>query len=112
MTQWYLNPYFLAFYGLLAYIILEWSLAKSRYQRRRGKLAFSKYAKSKYDQWIVALILTPIIVWFGPDILMMIDQFFGWEIKWEEVMYMMVGVLVHWINYVIKKINAAVRSKV
>ncbi|MEO9805894.1 MAG: hypothetical protein ABJF04_21730 [Reichenbachiella sp.] len=112
MDAWYLNPYFLAFYGLLAYIIIEWSLTKDRYDRRHDKFNFSQYAREKYDNWIVCFILTPIIVWFGPDLLKAIGQIFGWKMRWMDAMYLGVGALVHVMGYAVKRMNLVMRQRV
>ena len=103
--DWEHNHYFLAFYGLLAYNIIEWSFTKDGYDKNSRKFSFRKYALKTYDNWIAGLALLPVVVWFGPDILNWINTLLGTSIEWRDAMYLGVGVLVQVIYYLVKRIR-------
>lgn len=107
---WHHNHYFLAFYGLLAYIIIEWSNYKDIDDNKHRRFNFKQYARERYDNWLASLILTPIIVWFGPELLKWANQFFGLKFNWSDAMYLGVGALAYAINRVFKKAHKVLKE--
>lgn len=109
--DWHHNHYFIAFYGLLAYNIIEWSVKKDRYDNVNKKLNFKKYALDHYDNWIVTLMLMPVIVWFGPDLLNLINQMLRKEFQWTDAMYLGVGGLAQAINIALRRIHEMLNNR-
>lgn len=108
---WYQNPYFLALYGLVAYTLIEWSIAKDRYDDKHRKFNFKRYVRERYDNWVVTLILTPIIAWFGPELLNGTGRYLDMTVTWSDAMYLCVGALAYVVNHLVKRAHRFIKGE-
>ena len=113
MQELFNNIYILAAYGFLIYTVGLFVIEKDEYDDKDEHFSIKKYLSRNWDNWLLSLILVPIIatkaegLWLGAmDI---------WEKEWSfyDVYYLGVGALVEivyfgfkWSRNKLKKLNA------
>lgn len=86
--------YLEAFFGSFVWAVILWSIAKNPYDSKKIDFPYGQYCKQNIDNWLVTLACAPILVWYLPDIVSIINERTGWNLKFYKIYYLGVGVFV------------------
>jgi hypothetical protein len=103
-----LNPnhmkFLIAFFGSLLYNFLLFTRAKDNCDKEDKEFPYGKYCKMNWDNWVLATLFAPVLVWYLNDIVALINTWFGWSLPVYEVYYLGAGVLVELALFGISKL--------
>lgn len=99
------HEYFMAFYGVLVYYAIVWSLAKNAAEKKKVKFNFKKWRLSITDNVIVTLLIVPIVIIFDDEIVYLYNQFAEQDIVLGKWIYLMAGVLTDLIFRLVQKLR-------
>ena len=99
------NIYFLSAYGFLIYTVLLFVMKKDEYDEDNKHFSLRKYLKKNWDNWLLSLILVPIIATKAHDIWAGAMEIAGKTWTFYHVYYLGVGALVEALYTLIKWIN-------
>ena len=107
------NIYVLSAYGFLIYTVLLFVIEKDEYDNADEHFSIKKYLSKNWDNWLLSLILVPIIATKAEDIWAGAMDIFTKTWTFYDVYYLGVGALVEalytgikWINNKRKKLMA------
>ena len=113
MEQLFDNIYVLAAYGFLIYTVLMFVIKKDEYDNEDKDFSIKKYFKQNWDNWLLSLILVPIIATKAEDIWLASMEVVGRSWRFFIFYYLGVGALVEllytgikWINNKRKKLSS------
>mgnify|MGYP000863089797 CR=1 FL=1 len=66
--------YLIAFLGSLIYNFALFVKAKDNCEKSGAEVDYGRYFKMNWDNWALTLMVAPVIVWFLPDIALIVDQ--------------------------------------
>jgi len=113
MEEVFNNIYVLAAYGFLIYTVLMFVIEKDEYDGEGKKFCVKTYVRRNWDNWLLSLILVPIIATKAQDIWAGAMEIFSKEWTFYNIYYLGVGALVEalytgvkWINNKRKKLSS------
>lgn len=94
----------IAYFGAAVYIFLLFMVAKGNCDKVEKDFEYLKYCKMNWDNWVATLLVSPFIVWYMDDIVLLINRVFGWELPVLQVYSLGAGVLVELLMFGIAKL--------
>lgn len=105
METLFSNIYILSLYGFIIYTYLNFVFTKDKYDDANKKFNYKKYLSSNWDNWLLSLLLVPVIAFYANDI-------WGGLMDWQEkdwqfrkVYYLGVGALVEFVYWIFNKVS-------
>ena len=83
------HPHFLAMYGVVAYFILLWSLSKDKYDHDEKKFCFKKWWSKNYDNFLVTMVIVPLVIIYDEEVVSIIKRIFDYEIQTNSFVYIL-----------------------
>lgn len=103
MEVLFTNNYVLAAYGWVIYTILMFVLSKDKYDNESKKFDYYKYLSQNFDNWVLSLLLVPVMAHFAQDIWLGAMDYFEKTWDFRKPYYLLVGALVEIIYWAIAK---------
>ena len=100
MTIHYLS----AFAGWFLYNLLIFNVSKDKLDDQDKPFHWRTYKKKHWDNWLFTFCLSPFLVYYMSDILILFGQWLERDIPQLEVYYLGCGVLTEVIYYLLSKI--------
>lgn len=85
--------YGIALFGSLIYNVILFVIAKNKCDRDSVDFLYGKYCKMNWDNWLLTFLLAPVLVWYLPDIIALINTRLNAELQTLEVYYLGAGPL-------------------
>lgn len=85
--------YFIALAGWFIYNFLLFNLAKDKIDKKNKAFPYHAYLIKNWDNWLLTLILAPVLVYYMQDIVNLIGHWFSVKLPTYEIYYLGVGVL-------------------
>jgi hypothetical protein len=98
-----MHLYLVTLAGWFIYNFFIFNLAKDVVDKNDEDFHYAGYLKHNWDNWVLSLSLSPVLVSYLPDILGIINDWTSWNLKPYAIYYLGVGVLVELIYYLIYK---------
>jgi len=102
MEELFDNIYVLAFYGFLIYSVIMFVTEKDEFDAEDKKFSIKKYLSHNWDNWLLSLILVPVIATKAQDIWAGAMEIGGFEWNFYQVYYLGVGAVVEALYTLIK----------
>lgn len=102
MEELFNNIYVLAFYGWLIYTVVMFSMEKDEYDDANKAFSVKKYIVRNWDNWLLSLILVPIIATKAVSIWAGGMEMAGFSWTFYDIYYLGVGALVELLYFGIK----------
>jgi hypothetical protein len=99
------HEYFMAFYGVFVYYAIIWSLAKNKAERAKQKFNWKKWKTETKDNFIVTLLIVPLVIIFDDEIVMLYNNFMEKDIVMGKYIYIMAGPLTDFIFRGVQKLR-------
>jgi hypothetical protein len=115
--------YLIALFGSLLYNVILFKIAKDKCDDAGIELDYGKYFKMNWDNWLVTILAVPVLVFFMPDIVYLINKHLSSEIEGDlqilylgagplsEIMIFAVGKLLGWKKSIITQPHTVDQSK-
>jgi len=85
--------YLIAFFGSLLYNYILFVIAKGNCDKAGVEMEYRKYCKMNWDNWGLTVLLVPVLVWYMPDIINLINDKLNADLKTYSVYYLGAGPL-------------------
>lgn len=112
MEELFKNIYVLAAYGFLIYTVVMFVMEKDEYDDKDQHFSVKKYLNKNWDNWLLSIILVPIIATKAQDIWAGAMEMAGKEWNFYDIYYLGVGAVVEalytgikWIKNKRKKLS-------
>jgi hypothetical protein len=104
MEGLFVNKYFLAFYGVILYEIVNFSIAKDYAEFQKNKFDIKIYFNRRWDNILVLLLFAPVIAMHAQDMVAIVSFYFNVKtIEFKTYWYLGVGILVRMLYGMLKK---------
>ncbi|NOQ49336.1 MAG: hypothetical protein GQ553_01535 [Nitrosomonadaceae bacterium] len=107
------NQYVLAAYGFLIYTVLMFVIKKDEYDALDQTFSVTKYLKHNWDNWLLSVILVPIMATKSEAMWISVMQYFDKTWPFYDLYYLGVGAVVEglysfiaWVRAKRKKLSA------
>lgn len=94
------STYVRAFYGSIVYNFVLFVISKGKSDKIGKPFDHKKYALENWDNWSLATLCAPILVWYLPDIIGLLNSKLGWQLEVYAVYYLAAGpaaeLLIYW----------------
>ena len=97
------HEYFMAFYGVVVYYAILWSLAKNKAEKAKQKFIWKKWKDEVKDNFIVTLLIVPLVIIFDDEIVMIYNNFAEKDIAMGKYIYIMAGPLTDLLFRIVQK---------
>ena len=109
MEELFLNKYFLAFYGVILYEIVNFSITKDYLESKKKPFNIKIYFDKRWDNILVLLLFAPIVAMHAKDMVALVSFYFNIKtIEFKSYWYLGVGILVRMFYGMLKKYNLIV----
>lgn len=98
------TPYVIAYFGALVYVFLLFMLAKNKCDIAEKDFQYVKYCKMNWDNWLATLLVSPIVVLYMPDIVLLVNRVFHIDIPALDIYSLGAGVLVELLMFGLAKL--------
>ena len=105
MESLFENIYVLSAYGFLIYTVLMFVMKKDEYDDADESFSVKKYLRQNWDNWLLSLILVPIIATKAEDIWLASMDIVGKSWRFFVIYYLGVGAIVELLYTGIKWIK-------
>lgn len=85
------HEYFLAVYGVLLYYVILWSIEKDKTDELGKRFDFKKWKSATKDNFIVTLMIVPLIIIFDDEIAGLLNEYLEKDIHFGNMVYLMAG---------------------
>lgn len=85
------HEYFLVFYGVVIWYVAAWSFEKNKYDRKGKDFSFRDWKRKTYDNFIVTLVVAPLVVVFDDELLALYNQLTGKDVQLGRMIYLFAG---------------------
>ena len=85
--------YAIAFFGSIIYNYVLFVIAKNKCDQEEKDFPYLKYFKMNWDNWGLTFMLAPVLVWYMPDSVGLINAHMATELGEHEVFYLGAGPL-------------------
>lgn len=110
-TKW-----LIALYGWVAYNMFFFFIEKEKADKKYKKFNLLFFFNTHWDNWVITLIFSIPIVYYGEQIHGLIMSFteslFGFKVQWYDIFYAGPGPLVELIYFIATKVWPAIKKKV
>ena len=96
--------YILAFGGWFLYNLLIFNVSKDKLDEANKPFHWKTYRNKQWDNWLFTFCLSPFLVYYMSDILVLFGEWLERDIPELEVYYLGCGVLTEVIYYLLSKI--------
>jgi hypothetical protein len=83
--------YLAAFFGSVLYNYLLFVIAKNNCDQTGIEFEYKKYVKLNWDNWGLTLLLAPVLVWYMPDIVALINDKLSANLSVYKIYYLGAG---------------------
>ena len=97
------HEYFMAFYGVIVYYAIVWSLAKNAAERKGIKFDWKKWKKDTKDNFIVTLLVVPLVIIFDDEIIYLYNNFAEKDLQMGKYIYILAGPLTDLLFRIVQK---------
>lgn len=99
----------IAILGWLIFNMWMFRNEKNKYDRNNQPFDYSSYLKKNWEDWVLSLLLTPVLALYLADLVGLLNYYTGWNVPCYEVYYAGCGVLLKAVDkifsIVIKKLK-------
>jgi hypothetical protein len=99
------HEYLMAFYGVIVYYAIVWSLAKNACEKKGVKFNFKKWKQATKDNLIVTILIVPLVIIFDDEIVYLYNEFAEDDIVMGKWIYLMAGPLTDLIFRLVQKLR-------
>jgi hypothetical protein len=85
--------YLITFFGSFLYNLGLFVAAKNLADKNNVEFDYKKYSKNNWDNWVLTLAIAPVLVWYAPDIVGLLNDRLQTQMKFYNVYYMGAGPL-------------------
>lgn len=108
--------YLMALFGALLYNYAMFVMAKNDCDKVEMDFPYSKYFKKNVDNWGLTVLVAPVLVWYLPDIISLLNErwslgLVGYQIYYlaagpiTEVLLILLMMLIGWKNSFVAKVH-------
>ena len=101
------HEYFMAFYGVVVYYAIIWSLAKNKAEKAKQKFNWKKWKTEVKDNFVVTLLVVPLVIIFDDEIVLLYNNFVEKDIVMGKYIYIMAGPLTDMLFRIVQKFKKA-----
>lgn len=83
--------YGIALFGSLVYNYILFVIAKNKCDKEGVDFLYAKYCKMNWDNWGLTILLAPVLVWYLPDIMSIINTKMSLSLETFDIYYMGTG---------------------
>jgi len=91
--QRHLKQFAIAFFGSLVDNYILFVIAKNNCDQAGKEFEYVKYFKMNWDNWILTFLLAPVLVWYLPDIVALVNTHLSTELQEYKIFYLGAGPL-------------------
>ena len=96
--------YLLAIAGWVLYNLLILNVSKDKLDEQDKQFNWKTYKRKHWDNWAFTLLLSPFLVYYMKDIVILFSEWLGRDIPQLEIYYIGCGVLTEVIYFLLSKI--------
>lgn len=95
--------YLIALFGSIIYNYMLFVIAKNNCDKIPVDFEYKKYFKLNWDNWGLTFLLAPVLVWYLPDIILVLNSYvlnkFNIKLPVLSVMYLGAGIFTELVLY-------------
>lgn len=85
--------YAIAFFGSFLYNFILFVISKGNSDKQDLDFDYKKYLKINWDNWALTVFLAPVLVWYMPDIVDLLNSKMSLELAEHKIFYLGAGPL-------------------
>lgn len=96
--------YLIAFFGSVVYTFALFVKAKDNCEKNNVVFDYVKYLKMNWDNWALTGLVAPILVWFMPELVKLVNEHFTLTLQANPIYYLGAGPLTELLYFAIAKL--------